>query len=202
MLETKLLDELNPRQLSQQKEPTVSNLLYNQRVLDRHIQRIKDNLIILKAMDSKVWPQKELEEHQQRIVDEAATNLKCDYEYLLSRSLTLSEQCSRGMQVVMNNAMIKESRDAIKQAEGLAKLTRLAFIFVPLSFTTSFFGMNFIQFGTGSLSIWMWFVVSTPILFVSLVSMRLDIASSITIVLKILKGIFQRGDLKGSDYEA
>ncbi|KAJ5406073.1 hypothetical protein N7465_007357 [Penicillium sp. CMV-2018d] len=160
MLETKLLKELDPAFLIRQTQPTLSNLLYNQRVLDRHTQRIRDNLATIKAGNSSGWPRTKLEPDQQRIVDQITENLINDYEYLLSRSLVLSEQCSRGMQVVMNNAMVKESRDAIIQAEGVAKLTRLAFIFVPLSFTASFFGMNFAQFGQGSLHIWIWFAVS------------------------------------------
>ncbi|KAH1982797.1 hypothetical protein KXW88_003989 [Aspergillus fumigatus] len=154
MLETKLLNELDPTFLVHQKNPTLSNLLYHQRILDRHIQRIKDNLAAFKGNGSLGWPRSALEPGKQRIVDDVAETLIGDYEYLLSRSLTLSGQCSRGMQVVMNNAMIKESRDAMSQAEGVVKLTRLAFIFVPLTFTASFFGMNFAQFGQGHLSLW------------------------------------------------
>ena len=57
----------------------------------------------------------------------------------------------------MNAATIDESQRAIVQAEGIIKLTGLAFFFVPLTFTTSIFGMNFKGITQGSqLSIWVW----------------------------------------------
>ncbi|KAM5481581.1 hypothetical protein McanCB56680_004117 [Microsporum canis] len=172
MLETKLQKELDPAFLIRQSTPTLSNLLYNQRILDRHIQRIKDNLNTFRGKESLACSRATFEPEKQQIIDDMTKKLIHDFEYLLSRSLTLSEQCSRGMQVVMNNTMIKESRDAMNQAEGVVKLTRLAFIFVPLSFTASFFGMNFAQFGQGDLNIWIWFVVSTPIFIISLLLMK------------------------------
>lgn len=130
MLETKQLDELNHTRLVQQANPILSNLLYDQQVLDRHIQRIRDNVGTFRAVDSLGWPRGALGADKQRKADDALASLVKDYEYLLARALTLSEQCSRGMQVVMNNAMIKESREAMAQAAGVAKLTRLGFVFV------------------------------------------------------------------------
>ncbi|KAK3935818.1 hypothetical protein QBC46DRAFT_42372 [Diplogelasinospora grovesii] len=200
MLETKLLHELDPLLLVRQQEPTLSNLLYNQRVLDRHIQRIRDNLTMFKARESLGWPKMtSAQPGKQRIADEAAEKLIHDYEYLLARALTLSEQCSRGMQVVMNNAMVKESRDAMDQAKGVAKLTRLAFIFVPLSFTASFFGMNFVQFGQGSLDLWIWFAVSTPIFVVSLLSMKYDITGGSTKAARRPAAVSQNTDTRGTE---
>jgi len=45
----------------------------------------------------------------------------------------------------------------------------LAFFFIPLSFTASFFGMNFKELGSSNqdLSVWVWFIVSVPIFGVS-----------------------------------
>jgi Mg2+ and Co2+ transporter CorA len=62
------------------------------------------------------------------------------------------------------------------QAEGVVKLTRLAFVFIALSFTTTFFGMNFKEFGIGSQSIWEWFIASLPILTVTILLMRYDVS--------------------------
>ena len=71
--------------------------------------------------------------------------------------------------VILAIPRTSKSQKAILQAEDVARLTRLAFIFIPLSFTASFFGMNFSQFTNGALlSIWIWFVVSVPFLLVSL----------------------------------
>lgn len=47
------------------------------------------------------------------------------------------------MQGVKNSACFEQSKKAILQVKGIIGLTRLAFFFVPLAFTTSFFGMKF-----------------------------------------------------------
>ncbi|KAK0615124.1 hypothetical protein B0T17DRAFT_646595 [Bombardia bombarda] len=171
MLETMLLEELDHARLVRHDDnATISNLLYNQQVLDRHIQQIRSSLAAFQSQDSLDWPRGRFEQQagKQQKMDDATKSLIQDYEYLLSRADMLSEKCSRGMQVVMNNAAIKESREAISQAADMAKLTRLAFIFVPLSFTASFFGMNFVQISQGDLPLWIWFAVSVPIMLVSM----------------------------------
>lgn len=89
-----------------------------------------------------------------------------DFRELASQARSLSAKCDAGMNLAMKNAVIKESQRAIARAEGVAKLTRLAFLFISLSFTTSFFGMNFSQLTNNSggiLSLWIWFAVSAPL---------------------------------------
>jgi Mg2+ and Co2+ transporter CorA len=68
----------------------------------------------------------------------------------------------------MSSMSISESKKAISQAERVGKLTFLAFIFVPLSFTASFFGMNVKEFGE-STSLWWWAAFSVPLLSSALV---------------------------------
>lgn len=179
MIESKLAQELDQSVLVQQKNPTLSNLLCNQQVLERHIFRIRENIATIESRALAHWPKGAYETDKKFKADTAAESLLRDYKYLLFRAQTLFEQCHRGMQVVMSNANIKESREAISQAEGVAKLTRLAFVFIPLSFITSFFGMNLSQFGTGNLSIWVWFAVACPIFAMSLISMKYEISAAL-----------------------
>ena len=68
---------------------------------------------------------------------------------------------------MMNRAVVAESRKAIDQAERLKRLTLLATFFIPLSFTTSLFGMNFEELGQGHLHVWLFAVVSAPVLVLS-----------------------------------
>jgi Mg2+ and Co2+ transporter CorA len=72
------------------------------------------------------------------------------------------------MDVMMNKSVLTESKKAIDQARVVTKLTRLAFIYIPLSFTTSIFSMNLKPISTGSHSFWLWVVVSMPILLATL----------------------------------
>lgn len=89
--------------------------------------------------------------------------LKDDYRELLACSAKLTDRCSMGIQTMMNKAMVLESHKAIQQAEDLKKLTLLASFFIPLSFVSSVFGMNFQVMGQGSLAIWWFFAIAIPI---------------------------------------
>lgn len=57
---------------------------------------------------------------------------------------------------------IDHAKRSIQQNDRVKKLTQLAFIFIPLSFSTSAFGMNLGVLGTGTASVWM--VVVTIVL--------------------------------------
>jgi hypothetical protein len=180
MLESKIDRDLSHTVLVKQENPTISNLLYNQQALDRHRVRIEEMLECLRATHegSSPWPQPtaaELNDEQRAKAETSLNKLRLDYEYLLARTLAISDKANRGMQVVMNNVMIGESQRAIAQAAGVAKLTRLAFIFIPLSFVCSFFGMNFDQLGSGNLNLWVWVVTSVPIFALSILLMRSDV---------------------------
>lgn len=60
---------------------------------------------------------------------------------------------------------IEQAKTGIQQNERVKRLTQLAFIFIPLSFVTSLFGMNVTALGTGSATVWM-VVVSIIITYV------------------------------------
>lgn len=99
---------------------------------------------------------------QAALADAAASSLLEDYQALLHRANSLSRLYSESIDDIRTSAMLVESRKAIVQAEGVARLTLLAFFFLPLSFTTSLFGMNFKELGD-QLSIWTWAVVAVPV---------------------------------------
>ncbi|TVY47449.1 hypothetical protein LOCC1_G002771 [Lachnellula occidentalis] len=86
-----------------------------------------------------------------------------DYEELYVRCLDLSRMCTRGITLAMNKAAIEESRKAIEQSERLKKLTLLATLFIPLSFSSSLFGMNLDILGQGTVRFWWFFVLCVPI---------------------------------------
>ena len=51
-------------------------------------------------------------------------------------------------------AALQDSHKSVEYAESLGTLTTLAFLFVPLSFITSIFGMNLVEFGSGNVPLW------------------------------------------------
>lgn len=152
---------------------TLSNLLYNKAILDEHIQRLKENVRSIKRYGGPGW-HRSTEKEQRRKVKAVNDMIKEDFESLLEQAKILSSHCDRGINIAGNTAMVAESKAAIIQAKWVSKLTLLAFFFIPASFTTSLFGMNFTQFGQGDLGIWIWIVVLAPIYAISLFVLYFD----------------------------
>ncbi|TVY21055.1 hypothetical protein LARI1_G001254 [Lachnellula arida] len=92
-----------------------------------------------------------------------AKGLLEDYEELYVRCIDLSKMCTQGITLAMNKVTIEESRKAIEQSERLKKLTLLATLFIPLSFSSSLFGMNLDILGQSTVRFWWFFVLCVPI---------------------------------------
>ena len=90
-----------------------------------------------------------------------------DYEQLCLRCIDLSNKCTYGITLTMNKATVEESRKGIEQSDRLKKLTLLATIFIPLSFTSGLFGMNIDALGQSTVSFWWFFVLGIPIMTVT-----------------------------------
>jgi Mg2+ and Co2+ transporter CorA len=163
-------------------EWSLANLRYYKASLDSHAQQLEATLVSLKRRDmfnQPVLPQtgqppneqdarmKKDQSGESDIADCTVQSLVADFEHLYHQTSRLADKCVEGTTIIVNHAMLEGSRKAIHQAERSGRLTLLAFFFLPLSFTTSFFGMNFIELGTGKLSIWYAFAISVPVLLFS-----------------------------------
>ncbi|KAK4168992.1 hypothetical protein QBC43DRAFT_296327 [Cladorrhinum sp. PSN259] len=75
-----------------------------------------------------------------------------ELERLSTFNHRLQNELERYSQMRVALSSLAESRKSIELSNDLGKLTKLAFVFVPLTFTTSIFGMNMTELGSGSLS--------------------------------------------------
>jgi len=173
MLESKLETE-TASQRSSEKIEDQSQLLHHQSTLQVQVNRLRETIAAIEECSSLNQP-RSMEYTTDKTQQQAARLLLNDYQHLLSRAERLSAQCQAQMALLMNQAMIAESNKAITQAQEVTKLTRLAFVFIPLSFTSSICGMNLHSFVSNANSIWVWFAISIPILLISFVLMRWDI---------------------------
>lgn len=161
----KVLDEQIERLLTSSDNgetgPSMADFQYSRGILDRHIHRSQQ---ILAAIKTDLW-----KNSQERRT--AVLSLAADFEQLVQRAQNLVHICERGMNIVMNNAALLESKKSNTQAQDVAGLTRLGtrftLLYVPIAFVTSIFGMNFIQFGQGELSIWWYFAFAGPVFVLS-----------------------------------
>lgn len=106
------------------------------------------------------------------IAESEAQSILCDFKYLADRSQQLLGQCAEQTELLMNRAALDTARRGVLQGQAIEGLTLLAFLFLPLGITTSFFGMNFKELaGKGQeeamLGIWVWFLVSVPVFLIS-----------------------------------
>jgi hypothetical protein len=177
--------------------PILSNLLYNQEILESHEVRLRDIIEIIRRRGNPDWPRPlNTEEHQ--ISEKAAEKLERDYGQLLHCVQSLQNRCEKGMRIVLGKASIREAELALSQSLRVAKLTQLAFFYIPFSFVTGFFGMNVSEFGTGRLRLWLWFATCIPVFLISVLFLVVDVPALLKIglirlprSLRLYRGIFK-----------
>lgn len=162
-----------------------TNILYDRTILEEHMTHLRALLDIVRNRGPRVgmlnanhcWPRSSNPQQEQRATD-AARQLLGYFEDLESQAGRLLVRYSEGMSVLMNRAIVAEANKNLEQAKEVAKLTKLAFVYIPLSFTATFFGMNVSPINGSQnnlLHLWVWFVVSAPVLIVSLILMIWDV---------------------------
>jgi CorA-like Mg2+ transporter protein len=153
---------------------TLANLLYHQEILEEHALVLRELVDVIRHRGGLNWPKSPLSHRGKS--DDAAARLQKDFEHLLSRTEYLLRRCENGMRVIMNNATIDQAQKAREQEKGMqSAATRFAFFYIPLSFVTGFYGMNFNDFGTGKLGLWVFFATAIPFLFISMLFLMFDI---------------------------
>lgn len=186
LLEIKITAETSQITLSS-GTATLSNLKRFKDVLEAHVRILKGNLACIKTSGGSKWSKVPWSKSDLVALAESSRNtLLQDFTYLVEFAEGLSTRCDRGMDLVINSAMLAESKETYLQAQGMVRLTRLAFFYIPLSFTSGFFGMNFRELGNGSLRIWIWFVVAFVVTLLSLIISTKPL-SDILVVLRKLR---------------
>lgn len=187
LMEWQIDKEMGILVLERDRSCSLDNLQYFRSVLDRHVRQMRDVLQTTMLQRTGNGPSAN-DARSQRKASLAVDQLVGDYDGLLTRASELCQRCTEGMGVMMNRAIVAESKKAIDQAERLKKLTVLASFFIPLSFTTSLFGANFSEIAPGNyLSIWVFFAVSVPVVLLSYCYYILDIAGLIGLLWKCIR---------------
>jgi hypothetical protein len=98
-----------------------------------------------------------------------------DLNYFLSSTYTLKNASERFLE---QQVSIEETRISIVEARDLKRLSYLAFIFVPLSLASSWFGMN-VDVLDGSTPVWVSVVTSIGVLMFSMAFMGLTTSHNV-----------------------
>ncbi|KPI37180.1 uncharacterized protein AB675_1582 [Cyphellophora attinorum] len=145
-----------PSSISTDEVPSV---IYRSQILSSMSQQTHEVRQCMRNIGESHWT-KAPEGSSHKKATQSWGALEADHECLRERTRMVSDRYKEAVVILMNTMAIAESREGIVQAKKVSRLTSLAFIFVPLSFTTSFFGMNVQQLSQQKTSIWIWFVVS------------------------------------------
>lgn len=194
--------------------PKLENILYNQQVLKRHIQYLKSTIRCLSTWASVApadgegldqgstnYQRSDAEEilTQGPVAlaanpKESATLVKlilADYQHALRCAETVLQDCAQAMSVAAHRASVRESEKAMAEAHDVTKLTRLATVFIPLTFVTSVFGMNIRELGDeDGPPVWVFVVCSVVLGFVTWAV--LVILEHYWVVVKVLWGHMRR----------
>ena len=152
---------------------SLPNLRYTKHVLYQYIQKTQRVLNSIKNAQIPKW-RKDRSETGTRKATHAVQDLEQDFTHLLKRGTSLHQRTTDAIGVLMSSMSISESHKAIEQAERVGRLTFLAFFFVPLSFTTSLFGMNIKEWEKG-LPLKAWFALSLPVTILAIATFFLDV---------------------------
>ena len=166
MIESQIGRDL--RMAADQMEDSLANLSHSKVILDEHIRCSRETLAYLRfKRDSAERAAKDDRPDTHRKGADALLLLLDDYGSLLLEAESLVQRCLQGSNLLINTTMLEESRKAAQQNRRIGRLTFLAFFFVPMSFVGTFFGMNFQEFGQGSLPLWVGVVAMLGCLFVA-----------------------------------
>lgn len=153
---------------------SLPHLRYTKDILYDYILKTKRTIDSIKSAREGRWP-KDQTASGQRKATTAAQRIEEDFLHLQYRAEILHHRANDAITVLMSSIAINESQKAITQGARMQKLTYLAFIFVPLSFTTGFFGMNVREFSDDKIDIRLWAYIAVPVTVLAIALFSWDI---------------------------
>jgi hypothetical protein len=144
-------------------------LVHCQRILEWHVHKVSEMADMIKNRDFLGWPTS----HHEAAV-KSALFLERDFDYVLQHSRALWEKCQRELTAITNHANFTEARRGIEQGNRVFRITLLASIYVPLSFSCAMFGMNLFQFDRYWHGYVVWALTTCPVFLCTVLIMDLD----------------------------
>lgn len=140
--------------------PALEQLRFNSGLLERIGVFLEENRHIIRERGAPAWPKTSDPVLNAKVLTIQAS-LDKSYTFLMHRCERLMARCESGASILVSAAQLIEAQKGINQARQVHGLTKLAFIFIPLSFVASLFGMNVSALKEYP-SIWIYFVVAIP----------------------------------------
>lgn len=100
---------------------------------------------------------------------EIAKLVIADFSHLKREAEDLSNQCTELLSIAMSESSILESQKSLSTARSVQLLTYLAFVFIPMTYIASCFGMNVKELGPEGPGLWLYFAIALPTTIVMLI---------------------------------
>ena len=159
MIRAVLDDNITSKQLNdtQDKIEIRNILIFSYRGLEHRRDKIKDTIGFLKSQFAEL-PAAE---------DTTVSRVLRDFEYLFGQTEDLMRRCDHEWNVVMSGAAVEDAQWSRDNSENQKKLTWLATIYIPLSFSCSLFGMTFFSLDSLRQGFILWLVVTLSLYIVT-----------------------------------
>ena len=182
LVDTKL-DGYTAATLDPRAAGALPNLRHTKQILYRYVGATRRALDGIRGAAAPLphpkWPRDTTAASGHRRAAAAAAGVERDFAHLLERAEALDRRATEAVAVLMSSMSIAESQKAIEQAELVGKLTFVAFFFIPLSFTTGFFGMNVAELAGGQLGVRWWVAMSLFSLALALALFYWDVSTGV-----------------------
>ncbi|KAF4964200.1 hypothetical protein FSARC_7834 [Fusarium sarcochroum] len=145
-----------------------ADLSYLSRIVGEHVENLSSMLSFVESRVYSRWP-RDSGNH----AESAAIWLQNDIQYVLNKATALQSKCDREMDIIMTQSALEEARLSVSQNRRVLKLTILASLFAPLAFTTSLFGMNFVE-PSAEKGSWLVIVIAIPLVILAITIVTWD----------------------------
>jgi len=144
---------------------SIENLQYLVSLLKDLIERTEEAIYLLENETHSKWPMAR-DPAGMQTRETTRKLLLDDYCWILRRGKAAKERIQDGITAITTDVTARDAQRSIDQAREIGRMTVLAYFFLPLSFTTSIFSMNFVnlentRWGVCSVII-AFFVIMTP----------------------------------------
>lgn len=140
-------------------------------LLQRHVVQLNSLQKCLRTKGGRHWDAPAVadeDDDQWSDMFEQATDL-------LEQAQGLLRKCDHGEELVRAKHAADDMDQSSQRATAIGKLTQVTtfvtIFWVPLSFLSSIFGMNFRELNSGTLSIWVWAACSLPCAILSIIAL-------------------------------
>ncbi|KAL9045180.1 MAG: hypothetical protein Q9214_001744 [Letrouitia sp. 1 TL-2023] len=152
MIRAVLDDNTTSKQLNenQDKSEVRSILIFSYRGLEHRRDKIKATIGFLKSQLAEL----------QAAEDTTVSRVLRDFEYLFGQTDDLMRRCDHEWNAIISGAAVNDAQWSRDHNEYQKKLTLLATIYIPLSFSCSLFGMTFFSLDSLREGFILWLVVT------------------------------------------